>query len=42
MLMNMFQINFLFFINGDGMHFDIVYHNLDNYNVCAKSIEHDG
>lgn len=30
------KINLLFFING--MHFDIVYHNLDNYNVCAKNM----
>jgi hypothetical protein len=28
-----FQVNIMLFINSDQMHFCIVYHNLDNYNV---------
>jgi hypothetical protein len=35
-----FHINFLLFINGDGMHFYI--HNLNNYNLHVMPIGHDG
>ncbi len=32
----------MLFINSDGMHFFIMYYNLNNYNVCVRSIGHDG
>jgi hypothetical protein len=30
------------FINGDETHLYIVYHNLDNYNVCTMVVGHNG
>jgi hypothetical protein len=34
------QIKLLLFIKGDGMHFYIVYHSLNNYNVQASFVRH--
>lgn len=42
MSMQTISNQFFLFINGDGFFFNIVYHNLNNFNVFARFAGHNG